>query len=271
MVNFSRINTIQTTYGPQISRAAHDFGDHEGMGTPKITRWIAQFHDDDISLAIRILQEIKYYSIENIRSMVRSLVGLTYHHFHQISRDRILFIPVGRPYEGSSVIARALRDEIRNERRIKHMSDLEKLDPGTFDALVFLEDFSGTGNTLRAWWDNVEPLVLPRNVPFAIALLVLNYRAREIVEQFINILCVDELDESYNVISTHSQRFTETEKQRIIHYCRLTGCDNKYLLGYGNCGLLVAFKHQCPNNSLPILWHTCERTQWEGLFKRSGL
>lgn len=271
MTNSSRINTIQTNYGTQISRAAHDFGDHEGMGTPKITRWIAQFDDSDIPLAIRILQEIKYYSIENIRSMIRSLVELTYHHFSTVNRNRILFVPIGASYEGSSVVARALRDEIRNERRIKSMADLESLEPGTFDALVFLDDFSGTGSTLRIWWMNVESIVRPRNVPFAVALLVLNYRARVTIEQFANVICVDELNESFNVVGPQSQRFEQVEKERIAEYCRRTGCAPRYLLGFGNCGLLVAFKHQCPNNSLPILWHTCDQPPWETLFKRSGL
>jgi len=271
MPNLSRINTIQTNYGHIISRIAHDFGDHEGMGTPKISRWVAQYDDNDIPLAMKILREIRYYSIENIRSMIRSLVRLTYHHFSMVDQNRILFIPIGASYEGSSVVARALRDEIRNERRIKSMADLESLEPGTFDALVFLDDFSGTGSTLKIWWMNVESIVLPRNVPFAIALLVLNYRARDTIEQFANVICIDELDQSFNVIGPQSQRFTQTEKDRIVEYCRRTGCHPKYLFGFKECGLLVAFKHQCPNNSLPILWHACDQPPWEALFKSAGL
>jgi len=218
MPNPSRIDTIQTAHGRHIDRAAQDFGDHEGMGTPRITRWITQFDDADIPLAVRILQEIKYYSTENIRAMVHSLVGLTSHHFAQIDQNKILFIPIGLPFEGSSIIARALRDEIRDARRIKQMAELERLEPGTFDALVFLEDFSGTGGTLKSWWDNVESIVLPRNVPFAIALLVLNHRAREIVERFANIICIDELDETFNVVSPSSRSFTITEKQKMLFF-----------------------------------------------------
>jgi len=231
---------------------------------------MAQFDDNDLPLALKILQEIKYYSIENIRAMVHRLVGLMYHHFRPIRQNRILFVPIGQPYEGSSVIARALRDELRSENRIRYMADLERLTPGTFDALVFVDDFSGTGKTLESWWDNVESIVLPRNVPFAIALLVLNYRARPLIEQFANVLCVDELDETCNAISQESDIFTAIEKVRLCHYCRRTSCSEKYLLGYGECGLLVAFKHQCPNDSLPILWYTREN-HWEGLFRRSGL
>jgi hypothetical protein len=65
--------------------------------------------------------------------------------------------------------------------------------------------------------------------------------------------CIDELNESYNIVSQNSQRFTQGEKARIIDYCRQTRCAPRYLLGFGKCGLLVALKHQCPNNSLPIL------------------
>lgn len=271
MSNPSRIQSIQTTYGPQISRRASDFGDHEGMGTPKITRWIAQFDNGDLPLAVKILQEIKYYSTENIRSMVRVLVSLSCHHFGAIDQNRIIFVPIGASYEGSSVIARALRDELRDQRRIKSMADLENLDPSTFDALVFLDDFSGTGNQLSEWWQNVESIVRPRNVPFAVALLVLNCSARNRIEKFTEVVCVDELNEGHNVLSLNSQTFTQQEKNRIIEYCRRTGCAHKLLFGFGKCGLLVAFKHQCPNNSLPILWYESGASTWESLFKRSGL
>jgi hypothetical protein len=266
-----RINLIQTTYCAAIARATNDFGDHEGMGSPRITRWIAHFEDADHPLAIKILREIKYYRSENIRAMVRSLVQLSCIHFRAVDPNRILFIPIGEPFEGSSVIARALRDELQGEERIKRLSDLERLTQGTFDAIVFLDDFSGTGSQLEEWWENVEPIVLPRNVPFAIALLVMNHRARRKIEQFTNVLCVDELDVSHNILSPLSGKFTQIEKDKITEYCRRTGCEKAYLQGFGRCGLLLAFKHQCPDNSLPILWYDEGDTSWEPLFRRYGL
>lgn len=270
MTNHNRFNLIQTRHIRQITRAAQDFGDHEGMGTPKITRWLAQFDDPDIGLALKVLDESKYYSSENIRALVHNLVGITNHHFRQFPQDRILYVPIGFPYEGSAIIARALRDELEGEERIIQMADLENLEKGTFDALVFLDDFSGTGRTLKTWWKNVEMIILPRNVPFVIALLVLNQRARNVVEQFAGLLCVDELNEDYNVFSQNSA-FTNNEKTKLVKYCRKTGCSSQYLMGFKGCGLLVAFKHQCPNNSLPILWHTNENPQWESLFKRYAI
>lgn len=271
MPSLSRSETVQISYGHIIDRIAQDFGDHEGIRSTKITRWLLQFEETDLPLAVKILGEIKYYSSANIRAMIRNLVGLAYSHFSQISRDKILFVPIGAPYEGSSVVVRALRDELRSERQIKSMADLENLTPTTFNAIVFLDDFSGTGNTLGSWWDNVESIVRPRNVPFAIALLVLNHRARARIEQITRAICVDELDETHNVLSDQSRTFSQPEKEKIVEYCRRTGCTSEYLRGRGGCGLLVAFKHQCPNNSLPILWHNCDRVSWESLFKRYGL
>lgn len=268
MTEIGRFSLVQTIYRPQIVRAAEEFGDHEGVGIPKITRWMVQFEDDDLPLAEKILDEITYYSSSKIRSMVRRLVESIYHKFDEFTTDKILFIPIGYSFEGSSIVARALRDVI-GERFIKHMSDLERLERGTYDALVFLDDFSGTGSTLVSWWVNVESIVEPRGVPFILALLVLNSRARPPIEEFTDVLCVDELDEEYNVVSLNSSKFSEDEKQRLFHYCKSIGCRPEYQLGFGECGLLVAFKHGCPDNSLPILWHTNE--DWESLFKRSGI
>ena len=39
--------------------------------------------------------------------------------------------------------------------------------------------------------------------------------------------------------------------------------------GFGNCGLLLAFKHGCPNNSLPVLWYS--RNNWRPFFNRRAI
>jgi len=271
MTDLKNASIVQATFNRQIQRAATAFGDHEGINDARIIRWILQFSNEDFQLAIKILDNITYYSTGNIRAMIRELLDIIHQKFEDIPQERILFIPIGEPYEGSRIIARFLRDLLgrrQARRRIKHMLDLDRLTEGTYDAIVFLDDFSGTGSRLVRWWDMVEPLVRPKDVHFVVALLVLNHIARPAIEDFSEVLCIDELNEEDNVISEESRRFEDTEKTKIIHYCESTGCNPDYRLGYGNCGLLVAFKHQCPNNSLSILWHTNE--SWEGLFRRSA-
>ncbi len=43
----------------------------------------------------------------------------------------------------------------------------------------------------------------------------------------------------------------------------------RHPLGYGNCGLLIAYYYQCPNNSLPLIWADGENNSgipWNPLF-----
>jgi len=268
MIDYEKIRMVHAAYEPQLRKATDEFGDHEGISLPRITRWIAQFDQDDLPLAEKILREITYYSSTKIRSIVRQLVESIYEKYSEYPKNRILFIPIGYSFEGSSIVARALRDII-NEGFIKHMSDLVEIERESYDVLVFLDDFSGTGSQLVKWWINVESLILPKEVNFIVALLVLNSIARPKIEEFSTVICVDELDEQYNVLSEHSTKFTENEKIRIVHYCVLTGCGPHYHRGFGECGLLLVFKHGCPDNSLPILWKAS--VTWEPLFRRSGL
>jgi len=266
-----RHNSIYAAHSTEIERAAQDFGDHEGVTAGKIVRWISNFSDQHGQVATKILRNVRYYSSSNIRSMTYQLVKIVQQGFASIPWDKVVFVPIGEPYAGGAIIARVLRETnmIRKEN-IRHMVELERVTQAQVGALVFIDDFSGTGNTLKDWWPLVEPIVLPRNAPFAIALLVLNGMAREIVESLTDkVFCIDELDENDNVLSPKSTKFNPPEKDIILYYCNKTGCTADYVRGYGNCGLLVAFKYGCPNNSLPILWH--KSSAWEPLFKRRGL
>ena len=150
------------------------------------------------------------------------------------------------------------------------MSDLAALRLEASSGLVFLDDFSGTGDHLVEWWQSVEPLVRPVGGAVVVALLVLGGPARPRLEQFAaHVLSVDELHEDDNVFSETRRDFDSVEKERLLVYCRSTGCAEHLIRGYGSSGLLLVFKHGCPNNSLPILW--CGSEIWQALFKRRAI
>jgi len=201
--------------------------------------------------------------------MARQLVDMVYAEFPEVEPVRIVFVPVGEPGSSSTIIARAIRD-VRPRPRVISMADVERLEPGTTSVIVFVDDFSGTGEQLAEWWANVEPLVRPKSTVVAVGLLVMNGRARERIEEFAeHALCIVELENGHNVIGQESGIFLDAEKTVLIDYCRRTGCPAKFRQGFGACGLLIAFRHGCPNNSLPILWY--EGHRWRPLFRRSAL
>lgn len=271
MPKLTRFDSIYANHSKDIDRSAQDFGDHEGVTKGKIVRWISNFSDEHTGTAAKILQKMRYYSASNIRSMTCELVKIAKQEFTDVSWDKVIFVPIGETYGGSAVIARALREtHMVLTKNIKHIADLEKVLPTQMSALVFVDDFCGTGDTLKEWWPIIESIVLPKNAPFAIALLVLNGTARAAAQELTDkILCVEELDENDNVLSANSKHFTPVEKSIILGYCRKTGCSLDIVRGHGDCGLLLAFKYACPDNSLPILWY--ENHDWEALFKRHAL
>ena len=266
-----RLTRIEAEYSDHIREAVGRFGDHEGITAGHILKWIGQFADEHLPLAGKVLQTIRYYGAANIRAMARELVYIIWQEFPGVDRSRVIFVPVGSPGSGADIIVRILRQlqEVRGTR-IVTMADLERIDPGGVSGIVFIDDFSGTGDQLAEWWGIVEPIVRPKEVPILVALLVMNGRARSKIEEFAQAaLCVNELDEGADVFSEHNGDFDEIEKGLLLQYCERTGCEVSLVRGYGSCGLLVGFRHGCPNNSLPILWF--EHTRWRSLFMRRGI
>ncbi len=265
-----RAARIEAEYSDHIEDALERFGDHEDMSSGRILRWLVQFDDDDLPLAAHVLQSISYINGTNIRNMTRDLFELTQEELGIKGLQKAAFIPVGSPGSGSASVARVLRDAVRHsDHSVLSMLDLANAGADDFDAIVFVDDFSGTGETLEKWWENVESLVLPKNAEVFVGLLVLNGVARPRIETFADILAVSELDVTHNTLSQDSAVFTEDQKPTLREYCVNTGVSEKYHFGYGDCALLMAFKHGCPNNSLPILWF--KGGGWRPLFNRRAI
>jgi hypothetical protein len=265
----SRLNRINTQYAAVLAAASHRFAGHEDMSRNRILQWLGQFADHHLQLGARVLQWITYYDAQEIRSLARQLLTAAWNAFPGVTHNRIVFVPVGEPGSGSAIIARAMRD-VRPRPNLLSMADLEKLDPADVSVIVFVDDFSGTGTQLFEWWQNVESLVRPKNAEIAIGLLVLNGRAKPRLAKFAaHTLRAVELNDSSDVFHAANQNSSASDKTALLYYCRRTRCHPQFHRGYGNCGLLIAFRHGCPNNSLPILWY--RGPGWRPLFRRSAI
>jgi len=263
-------NTIKT-----FEDAAKVFRDHEGMSVNSVREWSVQFGTQNQQLALKILKNITYYSGATIRQMVEDLVDKVCNHLHLCDRKKILFIPIGEPYEGSAIIARALRScRGIHRNQIKHQRDLADVPPKTnIRAILLLDVFSGTGNQILDWWTNMETLLLPwkdKSIELILGVLALNYKAARVLKTIpTTIQYTYYLDVKSDVLSKQSRAFSSSEKQQLKKFCRKTGCPSDFLYGKGNCGLLLSFRQGCPNNSLPILWFSSG--EWKNIFLRRGL
>ncbi len=256
-----------------IQEVAENFADHERMNEANILRWVRQFDDGDRHLVKKLLESIDYFGTSRIRGMTQQLVDITLQELGDVTQTRLFFVATGSDYEGSRVVIRALRDIRRKTKanwRILTMTEAAALQSSEVDAIVFVDDFSGTGNKLVEWWKTVESLFLPKDATLVVALLVMNYLAEPRILEFADeAVHVKYLDEEDNALSPKSRRFDAAEREFLLHYCRRTGVTAELIEGYGRCGLLIAFKHGCPNNSLPVLWS--RSASWAPLFQRSAL
>lgn len=265
-----RTKRIELEYSEQVERAVDEFGDHEGIKEARVLRWLEQFADDDLALAIDLIGAVRYFGAANIRAMTKQLFRMAIDELAERGYGSAVFVAAGRSGSGAAPVVRVLHELVRRTpHRIVDMLHVARIAPGDVDAIVFLDDFSGTGDTLVDWWENVEPIVRPSNAAIFVGLLILNERARSRIEEFADVLCVTELGPEANVLSVESTTFSDAQKQQLLKYCRDTKCGPRYEQGYGACGLVVALKHGCPNNSLPILWHESEA--WHALFTRRAI
>lgn len=262
---------MEERFDAAIEHAVSEYGDHQGIRRAKVTRWISQFRHRERPLAAKVLSCIKYYSHNNIYAMARQLVNTTYSEYSEIDKHHIFFVPIGAPGSGAFEVARHLRTMRGVPRRcVPDMLTLHQTPSDEVEVIVALDDFSGTGETIKAWWDNNETLIRPKQADLVVGLLVVACQARPTLEEITEqVFSVVELFSDANVFDDSSQEFTASEKRTLFTCCRRTGCSAEYVRGRGGCGLIVAFKHGCPNNSIPILWHEREG-KWESLFRRRG-
>jgi len=261
---------IGAEYSEEIRAAAERFGDHEGMSPARVLKWMLQFSEEDLPLAEKLLQQLRYFNANNLRALTRQMVEMIMNEVDGATPGGTVFVPLSRePGGGAEIVARVLRS-LRNpvRPRIMTMVDLGE-PPSNVDTLVFVDDFSGTGDTLTEWWETIEALVRPLAARAVFAALIMTSGAAERVSEFAVAASVLELGPDSNVLGDDNAVFDGSEKERIFAYCRDTGCDAALLRGYGECGLLLAFTHGCPNNSLPILWYGDKG--WDTLFLRRAI
>jgi hypothetical protein len=267
----TRLTKISTEYHAEIGEAASRFGDHEDVSEGRIANWMKQFDDGDLNLASRVLKKIRYYAASNIRSMTRELCQMILEDHSETPASRVAFVAAGDPGSSSEIIHRVLRDVPATRKcRKMRMTDLVNLKEGDVSVLVLLDDFSGTGKQMSDWWANIETLVRPLNALVIVAVLALNKEAEDAILEFADeCFHVDYFNDDANVFSGHNRDFSDGDRKMIEEYCNRTNCKPAFRKGFGECGLLVAFKHGCPNNSLPILWWN--QDGWVPLFKRSAI
>jgi len=239
----------------------------------RIQEWLKNFRVEDTDLAARILDAVIFLKAEDmeeaLRKMVTRLPGWHKSEKQRRGKWRFVAYSISAGESGDTMLHRsrtALRMTGRKyDKMFIHKADLLSEELGTEDNVAFFDDFAGTGQqACRAWRGLVE--LLPGNPKTYLILIAAGQRAvsRIGAETGLRVVTDRVLGPNEDIFSENCCHFTETEKGRLLEYCRRA--DSRDPQGYGNCGFVLVLAHKTPNNSIPALHANYGR--WKGLFPR---
>lgn len=205
------------------------------------------------------------------------------------------FIGMGNPAESGTHLLYYFRQEAQLHKDLfvhpHQLFDGDITNPATKFAdpdlrrIVFIDDVCGSGQQSITYSASILPQIHQVSTrtgqAVEISYLVLLgsrsgiERARNL-SAFNNVECVSEMDETFATYSAESRVFaapptdidSADSKRMSEHY----GNDlfKPHPLGYENGQLLLAFHHNVPDNTLPIVWADGGARNWKALMKRAA-
>jgi hypothetical protein len=268
------------------------------IGEERVRAWLDQVKEvQEQRLLFRLLQGMRFYGDGVVRAHFRTIHGAIE---AALTAQGIAVLPMstkqkrtefrvcylGLPGKSGAQLARMYADENRiSADRIAELSDAQAdtLRSSGVRVLVVVDDFIGTGNTIatqltslsqrtrEALKDQGIHLFVAAAVGFPDGITRVESEARRAgLDVTVHVgETVDEADLPFSATSRLFPDRAERERARDLVTEIGAALVSKNPLGFGDCGGLIVFERQCPNNTLPILWKESTRRPWKPLFARN--
>jgi len=249
-------------------------GYREALSQGIIDRWIDQFDRKDRDIAARLLDSVDFINNLQIRSAFRNILNSLegWNINENLRRGKWRFVPFSGT-SGSSAdsmihIFRQANSLARNKFNslFVYKSDLLRETYTEDDTILFIDDFSATGNQACESWKEFFFEIVPPEPKKRLILVASSDIAIERIRTETDLEVINEiiLTDSDNIFHDRCHHFSTREKGVLLKYCN--NADKRNPRGYGDTGYVVVFSHGCPNNTIPVL-HV-NKKQWRGLFPR---
>ncbi len=242
------------------------------VSNERVGHWLDQFADPDKDLAARTLDAVRFISLEQIhaayRALLRKLPGWSPSEAERNGRWRFVALSSSAGESGDSMLHVFRRANAMNSTRLNnlfiHKSDLLREGITKDDTVVFVDDFAGTGTQVSTSWSANLRELMPEFPTTYLLLVAATARAKKKIhaETGLRVLAHFNLSGGDDILSLGCRHFTNQERSKLLVYC--AKADRRAPRGFGDCGLVIAFSHGCPNNSIPILHR--DHRRWRGLF-----
>lgn len=144
---------------------------------------------------------------------------------------------------------------------------------------VFLDDLAASGQQAQEYSIDLVDEIRSANPDSEVWYLTLlaTSKALSVIRQtttFTHVACVMELDDSFRAFGAESRYFAEPNallsKAFAEAFCRRYGTAlwPNHPLGYRDSQLLIGFRHNVPDNTLPVFWFDSANPRWTPMFRR---
>ncbi|MGE5416705.1 MAG: AAA family ATPase [Acidobacteriota bacterium] len=261
-------------------------GNH--ISADEVRLWLKQFGDNrNQRVMFKILSQLKFFDADSIRNHMHQAHGIVKRGYIQEikegkrKKEEVLVSYLDGPAKSGAQCAKIYADE--NKIYSKNVVEKAKLydalqSNDKIKALVFIDDFLGTGRTaiehFTSLAEELGELLVQRPIYF-IALCGFEDAKNSLIEAIenlgldVNVHVLNILDNSYKCFSDDSRIYPDvTERQKAKQMAKTKGemLEKNNPLGFGDCEAAIVFEYNCPNNSLPILWKA--QKGWAPLFLR---
>lgn len=288
MFNFKDIESLLSLEGNKAKRDRNNFfkftfnstypGDLiELLGKEKVKDWFNQFAPEDLDEASKIFSKIQYYDSETVKNMCK-IAFLEWQVKTKAKINETLFIPLGTSGKSGQMIGYLFRTANGiPPKLIKYQDFISKEDILQYKNIVFLDDFTGSGNqfltniAVQKILGYIEETKPSNETPpmLSFVSLVSTKDAKEnITNKFSNITIISPQVRQRSYFDDEFLNFNEKYGRNLFRYKR----DSKHL-GFGDIGETIVFFYNVPNNTLPIIWSSAYSNQtkknWIPLFART--
>lgn len=267
-------------HDPRVEGVVRRFGSYQpqSVDREKLRLWLRQFEPTDYDLILRVLENVEFYDLAWQQNLLRALhraVRTEANNDGFRKLENLVFVPIGETAESGHEIITRYRNVNRinnTNARLAQVLELPELlyqasKDGKNLALIFLDDFIGTGKNVSDYWKNVlSQYIYPTQPMYVGTLVACSVGLRKVEEETpLRVIPVHIVQPRHLLNDT--DRFTPAEKYRIRAYCDRVGNPP---LGIGDLGVMVAFAHGCPNNTLSIIRGSKRQDHWRGILPRYG-
>ena len=253
----------------EIRELAGDFAGYwKNIGEDEIRLWIRNFREVDWPLALRLLQEVDYYSQDRV---IRECQALRSQIEALIPGEIALVLFCGFP--GRAMICHKIANRFiiangmtgsRWNNNFQYVAGLASLDASSITKVVLFDDMIGSGKTITKNWENVRASIPGEPDIYIFTILGATEgirKAREVAD--VPVVVNHELSDDAFTLETNCSLFSSSEKATISRYCEQAGGFDEF----SRMGCRVAFYYRCPNNSLPIYWKSLSGS-WRPILSR---